>query len=223
MKITEQLDRTLDDLLRATHALPSVLHSMRDAMGGQPRAQNYDTNSSVPVLYCERHEGDLADCPEETLCTGRPVDVQSDPTGDAGVAAAMGKDLARKDHRELQRLTAQLAQIGDRYVGLVARWQKREANTIERKATEKVARECEVCARSNVYVAALVGESTAHGSLDRPYRLCRWHHDFATDHRRLPFAEEEKQHQAGKRVVVRVRQTDRLRRGIQTGHLDPTG
>lgn len=210
MKLTEQLDRTLDDLLRTTHALPGVLHSMRDAMGGQPRAQNYDTSSSVPVLYCERHEGDLADCPEEDLCTGRPVDVQSDPTGDAAVDAAMGKDIARRDEKELVRLINLLGRTGEQVVCLVEQWRLRPPNKLERAQTTAAMEaandrgNCEVCVRSDVTNPATVIASTAKDNLPRPYRLCRWHLDFALSYGRLPNQVEEKRHHDGARVRVRA-------------------
>lgn len=206
MKLTEQLDRTLDDLLRTTHAIPGVLHAMRDAMGGQPRAMSYEGGASVPVLYCERHEGDRADCPPEELCTGRPVDAHPDPTGDAGVEAAMGQDIARRDHRRLQRLINHHELLGREIVDLVARWQRRPANVLERKATEAANDKgnCEVCARSEVTEPATVIASTAKENLPRPYRLCRWHLDFALSYGRLPNQVEEKRHHDGARVRVRA-------------------
>lgn len=40
-RLDEQFDQALEDALRARHALPDVLRSMRDAMSGQPGAQSW--------------------------------------------------------------------------------------------------------------------------------------------------------------------------------------
>lgn len=168
-RMTSQLDRGVEDLLWASHALPSALLAMRDAMQGQPGAQSYDAIRSglSTVLYCELHERDLTDCEG---CDGVPVPVHQDPTGDAGIAF----DEARQAQRQAQRLCAEAEQVGDKLVALIRQWQRRAATESERSKAEgdnKPA--CELHLRVGQWVPAHVLSSTVAGALDHEIRACR--------------------------------------------------
>jgi hypothetical protein len=198
----DQFRRARDVVARSEPLLQPALESVIDGLAGQPRAQSYDPSTRGPVLYCETHEGDLADCPPELLCRGVPVDVASDPTGDA----AVGHDPCRVSERRIRQLVSRLERVADELYAELVGHQSRPANVVERKATEAANDKgaCEVCARSDVYNPAIVTASTAKDNLPRPYRLCRWHMDFALSYGRLPNEVEDKRHHDGARVHVRA-------------------
>lgn len=199
---TDQLARALDVGERCRPLLQPALESVIDGLAGQPRAQSYDASGRTPVLYCNLHEGDLSDCPEDDLCRGVPVDVSSDPTGDA----AVNPDPCRMAEKRIKGLVARAERAMDDLYAELVKHQSRPANPVERKATEAANDKgaCEVCARSEQYNPAIVIASTAKDNLPRPYRLCRWHLDFCLSYGRLPTEQEEKRHHDGARVHVRA-------------------
>lgn len=188
MRLDDQFDQALEDALRARHALPEVLRSMRDAMAGQPGAHAYDN----PVVG-----GHTTVTDDE----GMPMPAVSDRTGEA----ATDDDKARTDHRATQRDIAALAVIADRLIRRFAGYQHRAATEKERKATERANEPgCEVCLRSGTHTPPKVLSSTAKGNLARPHRLCGWHLDFVLGTGRLPTDDEERAHQEGRRVRLKA-------------------
>lgn len=202
MKLDDLLDLAGDDILRCSHRLPDVLRAIRDALPGQPGAQSYDTiGHGRSILWCDLHERELVACHRAGLdCDGETV-VVNDPTGEA----ALEFSQAAVDLRAINRRVRAIAQQADALITIINRWSARSATDSERRATERANEPgCEVCARSDRYTPAKVLSSDVKKNLDRPHRLCTWHHDFVLAHGRLPTTVEEAAHQAGKRVRVRM-------------------
>lgn len=202
MKVTNQLDQALEDGLRARHALPDVLRTMRDAMEGQPAAQSYDTlRGGKRILWCWEHEHELKVCHKRGHdCLGESIPVD-DQTGEAAISA----DQARADQRETIRDVAALALITDRLISRFSRYQAKAATEKQRRETEQANDPgCELCHRVGQFSPPRVLSSDAKGNLDRPHRLCIWHYEFVLATGRKPTDDEERAHIAGKPVRLRA-------------------
>lgn len=100
MRLDDQSNRIAADAVQLDLILAARLHSMRDAMAGQPGAQHFEVvRSGRQVLHCWVHERDVAQCQRAGLdCDGESMDVH-DPTGEA----AIGSNPAGADHRQLSK------------------------------------------------------------------------------------------------------------------------
>jgi len=86
---------------------PAVLHGMRDAMAGQPRAASAERVPS-PVPWCWDHERTIVDCRRaDELCEGEVLAGPADPTG----TAAAGGDLADRHYRDFKRRLQAVARM----------------------------------------------------------------------------------------------------------------
>lgn len=175
------------------------------------QSASYDSEPRDPVVWCDLHERAVAVCRKhDEFCTGVPMPPKVDPTGDgavgnhawedAGAFAAHAKKVAH--HVEQMAVIAQRYKPDDPH----------KAASVEQSNDRSA---CEVCARSEKYVAKATTITVGGRQLDS----CDWHYRFHKDHGRLPTTEEEATHQRGKRVTVRVMQMDRLRRGLVDGLL----
>lgn len=194
MKVTDELERALEDGLRCSHALPCTLRAMRDAMAGQPGAQSYDN----PVVG--GHRTVLDD-------EGIPMPALSDPTGEAAVTAAQGQDQASIDHRDTLKDIHAVAVIFDRMTTRFARYQPRSATDKERRETERAndptARGCELCQRAGHWHPPFTDKPTdVAGVLDEPYLLCEWHWRFVRKMGRLTTEQETAAYVSGRPVKV---------------------
>lgn len=121
MNLTDISADVCDLATRIDNALPERLHAMRDAMSGQPRAQNYQHDGSSHV-WCWWHERDVKLCHAEDLnCTGETIEVH-DPTGEAAVTF----DPARAHRRELERCLKAAQKSLDRAAGILVLYQDAE-------------------------------------------------------------------------------------------------
>lgn len=237
MTIHDHAENAAELLQRALSGLPSALQLIADTRlgyGGNKRPDPMGRGSRS-VIWCDIHECEVRECQEaEELCDGIPIAAQGDPTGDLAVALASGEaDPAGQAQRRIAQTVRVIEREADKLLTIVASWQPHRApSQQDQRAAERENEQnrldpmkcCEVCLKwedsdgSRRKVPLLVQASEAAGA---PMRLCRWHHDFATDWGRLPTEEEERQHQLGK--VVRVRETERLIRGLETGQLGKAG
>lgn len=173
MRLDDQLDRALEDALRARHALPEVLRTMRDSMPGQPGAHVYDAvvvGGGRTLVWCWDHEREVRLCHKANEpCMGESVTI-ADQTGEAAVE----DDEVFADHKATQKDIAALAHHADRLVRRFANYKKRAATEKERRDTERANEPgCELHGKAGKWVLAFVLSSTVAGTLDEPLRLCR--------------------------------------------------
>lgn len=194
-RLDTMLDVATEDIDRVRTVLDDVLHRLRDGMAGQPKAQSYDS---------PRVNGHTTVTDEN----GDSMPSVSDPTGDAAIEMALGKDVATAQHKRISKLIHTIAHAAYDLHTECSAVQRRGPTAKERAETdgdnETAKGACEVCQRSEVYAPAIVAASNAKGNLPRFYRLCRWHLDFALSYGRLPNDIEEKRHHDGGRVRVRA-------------------
>jgi hypothetical protein len=191
-KLSTQLDRDLDLLLRSRNQIDAVLVVIREAIGGQPGAASWDASP---------RGGDIVD-----------------PTGDAGTNAADGHDRARSAERALVASVASVGLEAERIMRILNEWRPgRPPTPKERQETEAANRAqdgCESCWRIEKF-SPTHRTTDLDDILERPHRLDRWCYDFTRKVGRLPTRDELRRHHQGKKVKVPV--TDRLRQGLVIG------
>lgn len=190
MRLDDMLDSTAEDYTRLAITASSRLLAMRDAMGGQPGAQRFDSTPTTGHTTVVDDEG-------------TPMPAISDPTGEAAVRRATGKDRAAADHREVSKLIRDGLRISGRITDIFARYGTRPAGHVELKATEQGnARPdgCEHCATQGRWSPLHVERTTAKGNLPTPMRLCRWCYDWTRTHGVLPTDKELRAHHEGRKL-----------------------
>lgn len=124
MRLDVMLAETRARYEAAEKLLKSRLHAMRDDMGGQPRAQSYDTSRGQASAWCWTHERDVDACHEATPplpCAGEHITVH-DLTGEAAIERAAGHDHAANAQRELSRIIRRAERDSLRLTDLLASW-----------------------------------------------------------------------------------------------------
>lgn len=179
--VVAQLDADAENLLRCIDLLPTVERIMRDSLA-EPGGHDFEVVASQTVLYCEAHQRDLCDCREaarraevEFGCTGVPVPVQADPTGDAAV-----HDRVWAEVRELRRRAGRLGDDVAWLVGFVERWNVNDRVPLrDPKAKDATQPLCEWHLRYGFEVPAEGCNPTRVRFRGRPLlrcprHLCRW-------------------------------------------------
>lgn len=175
-------ERTTEQLVRVTLALPERLQAIVDRCAGQPGAAAYDS----------------------------PM-VSSSGTSDPTSAAALSADSARQDLAEIEQLVARIAGPVTRLQRILAAYDQRTASPSERQLAERDSWPmCESCARVEGDRRGTMRREPAHGAkpvnpkgqLREPKHLCRWCGDFVRDNARLPTTLEVDVHARGGRVMV---------------------
>lgn len=164
MKITEQLDRANEDLLRIGNGLPELLRTIRDAMPGQPGAASYDT----PVVH--GHATVLDD-------EGIPMPAVSDPTGETAADLVDYGDPAHSDLRAIKRHVSAIASHADALVRIAASWQRRPPTRAEQRKTASAnVAGCDLHAKAGLFAEREPGAGliAACGDfvLPEPMHLC---------------------------------------------------
>lgn len=170
--ISTQLTRTDDD----GHTL---IQRIRDAMNGQPKAANYDT---------DRVSGHTS----------------SDPTA----TAALTPDPAANDYRQLQHQMAQARRALEHAITILHTYTPRPPTEHERQRMATVNEpHCESCARVEVAKGIPRWElpftqekTTVTGLLAEPAWLCRWCWDHVSMTGCKPSTDELDQHHSGQRI-----------------------
>lgn len=131
-RVLSEEDLELLGRARAAHAalgrhlveLPSVLHVMRDAEAGHPKAASSDGGGDGPAPWCWSHQRPVTICNDRLGlgCAGEVIDGHGDPTGEAAtgddrVGAAATSHLAtmRRKLDELARAVADVDAIAAGY------------------------------------------------------------------------------------------------------------
>lgn len=179
MRITDQLEHAGETIVRNVTALPTALYAIRDAMVGQPGAQAFEgtrTSGHATVLDDE----------------GIPMPAVADPTGEAGVRRAMGKDVAANDLRHLREIAARIHRDSELMADIIGAYLNRAPSTRQRATVEqanahKAPEECEHCRNTaHTFSPLYVRDSTVKGNLERGHALCRWCYDWTIKHGELP-------------------------------------
>lgn len=213
-KISDELDTTLEHLLKKTDFLPEVERRMRASLS-EPGGHGFEVKSRPSVLYCEAHERDLRECEDSArrkgvafACVGVPVPTVSDPTGDGAMHDEQIRDEVRRFEREARAVISASSWIS----GFVERWMRDDRTPLRDPYEKSKLPNCEIHARYG-YVRTARSQGTRvkdHGKpiLDVPYALCEWCEDTVRRLQRLPLEVEVHDHVDGKRLrMVREDET----------------
>ena len=100
-----------DALGRLLGEAPAMLHVMRDAEAGHPRAAAADREGGAAAPWCWDHERTTPECERlGLLCVGEVLDGPSDPTGTAAVGGDRVGAMATADLRLVRHQLRALAQ-----------------------------------------------------------------------------------------------------------------
>lgn len=214
--------RVLD---RAGLHLPGCIEHVEDE-AEDLRAQTFDPigRSNVSsILYCPEHHQDLADCHRDELtCTvAEPVAVHNDPTGEAAIEPSGARRKLAEVDAKVHALE-KLARWFDDFTFDNTPRNPRTANPVEsRKAQQENAKPagCQLCAVVDRWSSPHTAKPTdVGGVLDDALLVCEPHYDFIRTRNRLPTGEEDRYY-ARKGKWPKVKQTDRLARGLHVGSL----
>lgn len=229
MSTASRFRKALEQIDRAGIHLPGCIERVEDD-ADDLRAQTYDPigRSNVSsVLVCKEHGVDLTECDraERACVVSIPVAVHNDPTGESAVNAAMGQNPHLAALAELDRKVHALENLArwlDDFVHDHAPRTPRQANPVESKKAEQANAKpagCARCATHGKWNAPHTAKPTdVGGVLPVPELVCQGHYDRirATGH---PTSTEDDQRYAKTGKWPKIRQTERLAAGIQTGVL----
>lgn len=190
-------------LSKADGVFKERLRDIRNAQRG-PAARGGDgIGGTRSVIWCDHHQREVERCHrEDESCTGVPVVVSGDPTGEA----AVGFDPVESDRAELDHAVREIRRLAEIVVGTMARYTPRQATDKERRETLRAnerEQTCESCARAEVSrgvhraeparCRVVLPDGTAG-------ELCRWCADFLRSQGALPSRSQLDAHHRGQKV-----------------------
>lgn len=223
MALARTIEKQWDDTLRT---LAVDLERIEDDAYSSLKAACYEPQEADGLrAWCITHDQSLVRCEnqENVGCeVGQRADEgndRGDPTGAAAIAGNPNRGKLRQIRRELENLVAATGRLS-LLTASGARSDSAEDRKAAAKANERPDEGCDPCARAGAWTPPLTkGPTDVNGRLDKKVALCRWHFDFVVTYGELPTEEEEERHKNGRKVTRLIRQTDRLRRGMEKGRL----
>lgn len=191
MNLHRAAEHTLEDFARVVIEMPDTFRTMRDAMAGQPGAQSFEQS---------RTTGHTTVVDE----LGIPMPSISDPTGEAAILRATGRDRAAFEHSEFSRRLIRIMRDVEWLYQCETRWHVRSATEKERRETaSRNEPGCESCATIDVVPGVKRWEPIRCTIMvgERKVAVCRWCQDVYARKDRLPTRDELLAHHAGKRVA----------------------
>lgn len=225
-KLADELGDAFERGLFALAFLPEVERRMRACLS-EPGGHGFEVVSRATPMFCEDHQQDLSDCHAEArrqqvafACTGVPVDVASDPTGEGACRDHEVWERVRELQRHARRLIDEIAWLD----GFVTREMRDDRVPLRDPKGKDALPLCEVHLRFGHQRPARSSGTTVkdHGRpiLTRPMALCEWCEDTTRKLGRVPLEVEVLDHIAGKRLrVIRDDETaaEERRRDRRTG------